>query len=235
MVSQKYGMHATLVIPVILGVLVLSLTACATQRYGRMTPVSPGERASLNCEQIALEIEKANFFVADVQQQRSETTGAHVLGALGDFGIGNVMEGDAAEKSGTDRLNELKALEAAKGCEVDGVAAVPVSAEEIRAFVADNTEYGVDEDGRDWALYYDPSGEVRGKMTWSGGPDHDSGTWEATADNMLCIKFKNWRDGKLRCWQSYNRNGELFWVGKIGTTKSRATDNTWKKGNVENL
>jgi len=38
------------------------------------------------------------------------------LGALGDFGIGNVMEGDAAEKSGNDRLNELKALQGAKSC-----------------------------------------------------------------------------------------------------------------------
>ena len=100
----------------ILGVLVLSVSACATQRYGRMTPVSPGERASLDCGQIALEIEKANFFIADIQRQRSETTGAHVLGALGDFGIGNVMEGDAAEKSGTDRLRELKVLQGGKGC-----------------------------------------------------------------------------------------------------------------------
>ena len=103
-------------LPMIAAVLALSLAACATQRYGRMTAVSPGEHASLSCEQIALEVEKANFFIADVKKQRSETSGAHVLGALGDFGIGNVMEGDAAEKSGTDRLNELKALQVAKGC-----------------------------------------------------------------------------------------------------------------------
>jgi len=95
---------------------VLALAACATQRYGRATPVSPGERAALTCEQIALEIEKAEFFLADIRRQRSQTSGAHVLGALGDFGIGNVMEGDAAEASGVSRLNELRALQTQKGC-----------------------------------------------------------------------------------------------------------------------
>ena len=108
-----------------MSVLVLALTACATQRYGRLTPLSPGERASLTCEQIKDEIEKAEFFIADVKSQRSETTGAHVLGALGDFGIGNVMEGDAAEKSGNDRLNELKALQGTKGCTNTGATASP--------------------------------------------------------------------------------------------------------------
>ena len=98
------------------GVLILSLTACATQRYGRATPVSPGERTALTCEQIALEIEKTEFFIADIQRQRRDTSGAHVLGFLGDFGIGNVMEGDAAELSGMERLSELKALQSNKDC-----------------------------------------------------------------------------------------------------------------------
>ena len=100
----------------IAGVLMLSLTACATQRYGRATPVSPGERTALTCEQIALEIEKTEFFIADIQRQRRDTSGAHVLGFLGDFGIGNVMEGDAAELSGMERLAELKAMQSTKNC-----------------------------------------------------------------------------------------------------------------------
>lgn len=97
-------------------VLMLSLTACATQRYGREAPVSPGERSSLTCEQIVLEIEKTEFFIADIQQQRRETGAAHVLGFLGDFGIGNVMEGDAAEVSGMKRLSQLKALQSENDC-----------------------------------------------------------------------------------------------------------------------
>ncbi len=96
--------------------LMLLLTACATQRYGRATPLAPSERRSLTCEQIGLEIEKTEFFVADIQRQRSETSGAHVLGFLGDFGIGNVMEGNAAEASGEDRLRQLRALHSEKRC-----------------------------------------------------------------------------------------------------------------------
>ena len=96
--------------------LILSLTACATQQYGRATPVSPRERSLLTCEQIAIEIEKAEFFIADIQQQRSEISAAHVIGALRDLGIGNLVEGDAAESSGKDRLRELKALQSEKDC-----------------------------------------------------------------------------------------------------------------------
>ena len=97
-------------------VLMLSLTACATQRYGRAAPVSPGERSSLTCEQVVLEIEKTEFFIADIQLERRETSAAHVLGFLGDFGIGNVMEGDAAEASGMKRLSQLKALQSENDC-----------------------------------------------------------------------------------------------------------------------
>ena len=116
MSDQRPSVMPRIVIMGLLGATLLSLSACATQRYGRATPVSPGEHGSLTCEQIALEIEKAEFFVADIQRQRSQTSGAHVLGALGDFGIGNVMEGDAAEASGVSRLNELKALQSQKEC-----------------------------------------------------------------------------------------------------------------------
>ena len=116
MFDQRPSVMPRIVIMGLLGVTLLSLSACATQRYGRATPVSPGERTSLTCEQIALEIEKTEFFLSDIQRQRSQTSGAHVLGALGDFGIGNVMEGDAAEASGVQRLSELRSLQSSKGC-----------------------------------------------------------------------------------------------------------------------
>ncbi len=101
---------------IITGFVILSLTACATQRYGRQTPVSPTEKQLLSCSDLKIEIAKTEFFLEDVQRQRSDTSGAHVLGFLGDFGIGNVMEGNAAEESGRQRLAELKALEVGKGC-----------------------------------------------------------------------------------------------------------------------
>ena len=100
----------------ILSVVVLSLAGCATQRYGRASPVSAAEAEAHSCDTIRLEIAKTEAFLEDVRRQRATTSGAHVLGALGDFGIGNVMEGDAAEQSGTQRLDQLRALERQKGC-----------------------------------------------------------------------------------------------------------------------
>lgn len=92
------------------------LTACATQRYGRQTEPSAAERQMFTCRDITLEIAKTEEFLSDIRMQRRETSGAHVLGALGDFGIGNTLEGDAAELSGEKRLKALKDLKAERKC-----------------------------------------------------------------------------------------------------------------------
>lgn len=97
-------------------ILIIALSSCATQRYGRAAPVSDREAEILDCKQVELEIVKTEAFLEDVRRQRSDVSGAHVLGALGDFGIGNVMEGDAAEQSGIDRLDKLRALQRQKKC-----------------------------------------------------------------------------------------------------------------------
>ena len=68
------------------------------------------------CKDIQIEIAKSEQFLASVRKTRAETNTAHVLGFFGDFGIGNSMEGDAAEKSGEARLQELRALSTEKGC-----------------------------------------------------------------------------------------------------------------------
>lgn len=94
----------------------LILTSCATQRYGRQTSVSGTERTEYTCKDIKLEKAKANEFLSSVRTQRAETNAAHVAGFLGDFGIGNVMEGDAAILSGEKRLKELNDLAVDKGC-----------------------------------------------------------------------------------------------------------------------
>ncbi len=92
------------------------ITACATQRYGRLTPLSEVEKKVFTCKEIEIEIAKANEFLSDIRIQRANTSGAHILGFLGDFGIGNVIEGDAAILSGETRLKELGGLKTAKDC-----------------------------------------------------------------------------------------------------------------------
>lgn len=91
-------------------------TSCATQRYGREQEVSSFEQSQLDCKQIALEINKTESFLGDLRIKRSETNVMHVAGFMGDFGIGNAMEGDAAQNSGEIRLKQLNDLKATKGC-----------------------------------------------------------------------------------------------------------------------
>jgi hypothetical protein len=93
-----------------------TITGCATQRFGRATAVSEAEKNLMNCREIGLEIAKTEEFLSDVRIKRKDTSGKHVLGFLGDFGIGNAMEGDEAELSGETRLKELRALKTSKGC-----------------------------------------------------------------------------------------------------------------------
>lgn len=95
---------------------VAALSACATQRYGRQTDLSATEKQEFDCKDLRIEIAKSEEFLSSVRMQRRDTSGAHVLGALGDFGIGNVMEGDAAELSGEKRLKQLTDLSAQKNC-----------------------------------------------------------------------------------------------------------------------
>lgn len=86
------------------------LSACATQRYGRQTGLSPAEAQEFTCREIRLETAKAQEFLHVVRAGRSNTNAAHVLGFLGDFGIGNALEGDEAEASGEKRLVQLNEL-----------------------------------------------------------------------------------------------------------------------------
>jgi uncharacterized membrane protein YjgN (DUF898 family) len=97
-------------------IIMLALAACATQRYGRMTPLSEIEKQEYSCKEIKIESAKTDEFLNSVKMQRHDTNGAHVMGFLGDFGIGNVTEGDAAELSGEKRLSELKSLNTQKEC-----------------------------------------------------------------------------------------------------------------------
>lgn len=93
------------------------LAACATQRYGRETDVSQTEAQEFTCREIHLETAKAQEFTQSVQRQRSDINAAHVLGFLGDFGVGNVIEGNEAEASGRKRVLELRSLAIQKRCE----------------------------------------------------------------------------------------------------------------------
>ncbi|MBI3503847.1 MAG: hypothetical protein HY059_03330 [Proteobacteria bacterium] len=100
----------------LISVLVLALAACATQRYGRLSPLSEFEKQNLNCREISFEVARAEEFLSQTQSTRSGMNAAHVFGILGDLGIGNALEGSAAEQSGQVRLKELKEVAARRAC-----------------------------------------------------------------------------------------------------------------------
>lgn len=95
---------------------VLCATGCATKNHGRLIPLSHIEKEELTCREIDIELAKVDAFLEQVSEN-SNIDGRSVLGFLGDFGIGNAMERDAAEKSARERRGELLTLKTAKGCD----------------------------------------------------------------------------------------------------------------------
>ena len=102
-----------LVASIILPALVLA--GCATKRYGRLQPLTGAERVAYSCREIDLEIAKVQAFQQQVIEG-AQFNVASVLGILGDYGIGNSMERNAAEASAARRLGQLSDLKAERGC-----------------------------------------------------------------------------------------------------------------------
>lgn len=94
---------------------VLLAAGCATKNYGRQGEITKFEEETLSCREIAIESAKVQGFINHVNKE-SEFDGRDVLAILGDFGIGNAMERDAAMKSANTRLDRLHALRRTKNC-----------------------------------------------------------------------------------------------------------------------
>lgn len=91
------------------------MSGCATKHYGREPVVTPGEVARLDCNGVDIEIAQTHGFIEQVNKE-SQFDGRSVLSFMGDFGIGNVMEKEAAMSSARDRLASLERVRSQKGC-----------------------------------------------------------------------------------------------------------------------
>ncbi|MDH1792389.1 hypothetical protein N5D45_11220 [Stenotrophomonas sp. GD03819] len=110
-------------------VLVISVSGCATKRYGRLQPLTGYETLNYSCEQIRIELSKVDAFDRQVEQQ-AKFSGMSVASFLGDFGIGNVMERNEAKRTSIERRSQLQSAFAAKRCgdvEVRIVEAAPTT------------------------------------------------------------------------------------------------------------
>lgn len=104
---------------ILLAASALATTACATKRYGRLAPLSSAETNAYDCKDIALELAKIQAFEDQIADEAG-VDGRSALGFLGDFGIGNKMERDDAEKSARERRQQLEALQASQRCSTAG-------------------------------------------------------------------------------------------------------------------
>ena len=100
---------------VMVAIAAVAISGCATKRYGRAQPVSGVEGQFYTCREIELEIAKVEAFRQQIAEG-AKVDWRSVAGFLGDYGIGNAMEKSAAEKSATERMNQLMTLRAQKGC-----------------------------------------------------------------------------------------------------------------------
>jgi hypothetical protein len=114
-----------------MAVAAIAISGCATKRYPIATPLSDAEQSVMTCRELDLEVIRAD----EVRKQISDTATTDwrsVAGFLGDYGIGNAMAKNDAEKAINIRVTALNSAKARKGC----VAGETLPAQ-IRKFVDD--------------------------------------------------------------------------------------------------
>ena len=75
----------------------VAVTGCATKRYGRMQSITGHEKNSYTCKEIKVELSKVDAFELQVAEG-AEFSALSVASFLGDLGIGNTIEKNAALK-----------------------------------------------------------------------------------------------------------------------------------------
>lgn len=109
----------------------LAVSGCATKRYGRLQPLTVAEQQAYDCRQLDIEIAKVEAFREQVANG-AEFNLASVAGFLGDWGIGNSMERNDADKSATQRMNDLLAARAVARCGQNSLSKDEVTAIEAK-------------------------------------------------------------------------------------------------------
>lgn len=92
-----------------------ALAGCATKNYGRQGELTEFEKTSMTCRELDLEMAKVHGYLGHVDKE-SQFDGRSVLSFLGDFGMGNIMEKNAAMEAANKRLAQLNAARSAKNC-----------------------------------------------------------------------------------------------------------------------
>ncbi|MBF57755.1 MAG: hypothetical protein CME80_08560 [Halomonas sp.] len=98
---------------IFIAAMTVAVSGCATKQYPQPAPVSSSEAAYMDCQSVNREIAEVRSQQAQIEETGS-FDGRTVLGALGDFGIGNGMAKSDARKAANARLNQLETLKVSK-------------------------------------------------------------------------------------------------------------------------
>jgi hypothetical protein len=98
---------------IILGASLIS--ACATKRYPIATPLGVTEQSAMTCRELDLELIRTEEVRTQISQTAT-TDWRSVAGFLGDYGIGNAMAKNDADKAINARVQSVRAARVAKGC-----------------------------------------------------------------------------------------------------------------------
>lgn len=94
---------------IILVVLAMATSGCATKQYPQAAAVTGEENALFTCQDVKTEIAKVHAQQGEIERI-GEFDARTVFGFLGDFGIGNGMAKDSARERAQLRLNELEGI-----------------------------------------------------------------------------------------------------------------------------
>lgn len=97
----------------------LAVSGCATKRYPIATPLAAAERDAMTCRELNLELIRAEEVRKQINQT-AEMDWRSVAGFLGDYGIGNAMAKNDADKAITLRVSDIRTAQSAKGCLNEG-------------------------------------------------------------------------------------------------------------------
>jgi hypothetical protein len=109
---------------ILITVLVIPLSGCATKRYNRVAPLTAVESREYTCRDIRIERAKLQA-AADQIRQESHINFMSVMGFLGDFGLGNINEKDTAERILYQRSQQLDQAEVARHCTDEAQTGIP--------------------------------------------------------------------------------------------------------------
>jgi hypothetical protein len=93
----------------------LGLGACATKRYPIATNIGASEQSMMSCHDLELELVRAEEVRLQISKT-AKTDWRSVAGFLGDYGIGNAMAKNDAEKAINARVVAINDAKAEKKC-----------------------------------------------------------------------------------------------------------------------